>query len=163
MLRRMVLAAFAIAVSIYAAPAQSATITFITPSPVDFGSVALGDSVTQSVLFDYDLDGGLPLASYAFASPSPAFQVAGCGIGSCNVSFAPTVLGVQNGTLDVYLDYLDANEDPQRVFASIALLGTGVEATSPVPLPAALPLFASILGGAGFLTWRKRRKAASAA
>jgi len=34
---------------------------------------------------------------------------------------------------------------------------------SPVPLPAALPLFAATLGAAGFARWRRRRKAAIAA
>jgi hypothetical protein len=35
-------------------------------------------------------------------------------------------------------------------------------AVSEVPIPAALPLFASILGGAGFLAWRRKRKIAAA-
>jgi hypothetical protein len=33
----------------------------------------------------------------------------------------------------------------------------------PVPLPAALPLFASILAGGGFVAWRRKRKAANGA
>jgi hypothetical protein len=33
---------------------------------------------------------------------------------------------------------------------------------SETPLPAALPLFATILGGAGFVAWRRKRKAAAA-
>jgi hypothetical protein len=32
---------------------------------------------------------------------------------------------------------------------------------TPVPLPAALPLFAAALGGAGLAGWRRRRKAAA--
>lgn len=35
--------------------------------------------------------------------------------------------------------------------------------TNPTPLPAALPLFASGLGGLGFLSWRRKRKKAAAA
>ena len=37
------------------------------------------------------------------------------------------------------------------------------EATSPVPLPAALPLVISGLGGMGLLGWRRKRKTATAA
>lgn len=35
--------------------------------------------------------------------------------------------------------------------------------TSPVPLPAALPMFASALAGGGLMAWRRKRKAAKAA
>ena len=35
--------------------------------------------------------------------------------------------------------------------------------TSPVPIPGALPLFATGLGGLGLLTWRRKKKAASLA
>jgi hypothetical protein len=37
-----------------------------------------------------------------------------------------------------------------------------VNGPSAVPLPAALPLFATVLGGAGFLTWRRRKAATKA-
>jgi hypothetical protein len=37
--------------------------------------------------------------------------------------------------------------------------GTEVIATTTTPLPAALPLFATGLGGLGLLGWRRRRKA----
>ena len=36
-------------------------------------------------------------------------------------------------------------------------------AINPVPLPAALPLFATILAGGGLITWRRKRKAAKLA
>ena len=37
----------------------------------------------------------------------------------------------------------------------------GLQTASPVPLPAALPLFASGPGVLGFLGWRKNRKLAA--
>ena len=49
---------------------------------------------------------------------------------------------------------------PQSALERAAFLS--VE-TSPVPLPAALPLFASILAGSGLVAWRRKRKAAKLA
>jgi hypothetical protein len=40
---------------------------------------------------------------------------------------------------------------------------TDLSSVSPVPLPAALPLFASALGAMSFLGWRRKRKAAALA
>jgi hypothetical protein len=40
---------------------------------------------------------------------------------------------------------------------------SGSLVTSPVPLPAALPLFATGLGGLGLLGWRRKRKAGAVA
>jgi hypothetical protein len=48
---------------------------------------------------------------------------------------------------------------PQRALDHAAFLSVEVAQT---PLPAALPLFASVLGGAGFAAWRRKRKAAAA-
>jgi hypothetical protein len=63
----------------------------------------------------------------------------------------------------VSFDLISAQANFQHVFTT----GTnqfGVEGTiTPVPLPAALPLFASALGALGFAAWRKKRKAALAA
>jgi hypothetical protein len=43
--------------------------------------------------------------------------------------------------------------------AAATLFETAVLDNSPVPLPAALPLFATVLGGAGFVAWRRKAKA----
>lgn len=43
---------------------------------------------------------------------------------------------------------------------TLAVSGVGLASPSPVPIPAALPLFATGLGVVGFLGWRRKRKAA---
>jgi hypothetical protein len=56
----------------------------------------------------------------------------------------------------------------RNAFGSFDLGGLGVIefsidfATAVTPIPAALPLFASALGGLGFMTWRRRKMAAGA-
>jgi hypothetical protein len=52
------------------------------------------------------------------------------------------------------------NDNMNGVFS---LSGSIVNGDSTTPLPAALPLFASGIGGLGLLSWRKRRKAAATA
>jgi hypothetical protein len=44
-------------------------------------------------------------------------------------------------------------------FDRFGLVGFDIDFTNPTPIPAALPLFASALGGLGFLHWRRRRAA----
>jgi hypothetical protein len=50
---------------------------------------------------------------------------------------------------------LVANDDPVRI-------GTWEVTISPVPLPGALPLFATGLGALGLLGWRRKRKGLAA-
>jgi len=48
---------------------------------------------------------------------------------------------------------------PSIVFASSSMTGAFEIGTAATPLPAALPLFATGLGGLGLLGWRRKRKA----
>jgi hypothetical protein len=54
-----------------------------------------------------------------------------------------------------------------NIIAATFSFGTGPDTFIPgtpsaVPLPGALPLFATALGGLGLLTWRRKRKALAA-
>jgi hypothetical protein len=55
-------------------------------------------------------------------------------------------------------DGIDPSGQPEAWMASISLKDPPLE----TPLPAALPLFATDLGGLGLLGWRRKRKALSA-
>jgi hypothetical protein len=79
--------------------------------------------------------------------------------------YVGTAINGQGSTFFVNF-FAGAGEAITRVF-----LTSGVQfetdnfayvATAETPLPAALPLFASILGGAGFCAWRRKRKAKAA-
>jgi hypothetical protein len=78
--------------------------------------------------------------------------------------------GVYDGMLSsdrLSLDYAHAEQWPGPIIhydeASTSTLGTWSRSDSAVPLPAALPLFASGLGVMGVLGWRRKRKKTAAA
>jgi hypothetical protein len=111
---------------------------------------------------------------------------AGCGVGGSNCYFdgavqaydsitqaIPTTTGAlytitfqltDDGPLTTFRN-LSTNGQPSTGGNGIGLLvyaGNGTPVPATVPLPAALPLFASGLGALGLLGWRRKRKAASA-
>jgi hypothetical protein len=66
-----------------------------------------------------------------------------------------------NGQIPTLTTLFSANENPDGSFHFVSVLGNTFDGKSDVvPLPAALPLFASGLVGLGLLGWRRKTKAA---
>jgi hypothetical protein len=69
--------------------------------------------------------------------------------------------------LNLYIVVATGQLDPTMSFYAASgtftdyLSGTATSGVSATPLPAALPLFASGLAAAGFIGWRRKRKAAT--
>ena len=164
-------------------PTRAGTFTFSAPSNFDsstntlnFGSLAIGSTLEVVVTATGALTpGGAPPGDYVLAPAwsfpggsnllAPFSYVAegnpvppstnGCFTSNltCNIDyfFTPISTGLFTTTQEVFF---------QTSFGgfgeTITLEGTGVAAT---PIPAALPLFATGLGGLGLLGWRRKRKA----
>ncbi|GAB2178945.1 hypothetical protein [Dongia sp. agr-C8] len=120
----------------YANSGAGFVITDGAPGAVSSIGFGLGNAVSNLALaFRTDVTGG-PLMSLAGLPNTPEGLIALLGGAS------PLAFGVF--TLNDY----------GAVHFDIALVAT-------TPIPAALPLFASALGGLGFLRWRRRRAAAA--
>ena len=74
--------------------------------------------------------------------------------GSVFNAFASLVNGIESG--DAYFNIHTSSFQPGEIRGTFAEV-------PPVPLPAALPLFASILAGGGLIAWRRKRRAKVAA
>jgi hypothetical protein len=170
------------------APAEAATTTYDylgNSYTVQFGcnDVTCGDHMTGSVTFDFDTTGvsgtfalsggqiadlsltsGPITAPTAAISPSSSLTLTAGAITSWVVFHsAPSVfLLTQNGDPNFPRDHIDL-----AGFGAVIDFNPGVwtlvSATDPsaVPLPAALPLFASVLGLGGIFGYRRRRQAAA--
>lgn len=148
-------ALFALTIAALVSPARSATLTPLTPSPIDFGSVVIGDSSFVPVDYYYSMDAGEVFVDVgAFVSSGTDFHASGLSM----VSFAPTAVGSLSDVLHVFLTYLNSTGQFDRIFISFDLHGIGLPQSSPVPLPLTLPLSASGLVGLGLLDWRRKRK-----
>jgi hypothetical protein len=107
---------------------------------LNFPVFAVGFDVTDAT----EQPGTLSLSTNA----GDLFQITSCCLANANELF----FGLMN---------------PDTAFTSFSLINTsrfdgmGVDRIhlAPIPLPAALPLFATGLGILGFLGWRRRRKA----
>lgn len=132
-------------------PATAYNITGLISPPSDPGNYFGFNNIVHSGLsyaFDtggvgFYADGG---PNYYPADPSTAYNIYDNG--------AP------NGTLSTTASY-DVNT-PFNGTYSITQIGQG-DSLSATPLPAALPLFASGLGGLGLFGWRRKRKIAALA
>jgi hypothetical protein len=131
----------------------------------NFGSVL--DGSNPSVYLTLALDPGNEIGGYTNPSLLSPFAVgtvtsnSACGTGGTSFCitvqtfFDPLSPGPYTQVLDVPFTVTGVDPD-----ALLTLNGTGVSA---VPLPAALPLFATGLGALGLLGWRRKRKAAALA
>ena len=86
-------------------------------------------------------------------------QVESISVGSLVINFdnSATHFTFTGGSFDLFV-----NDVALTPGGTIALSGFIIEQASLVPVPGALPLFATGLGALGLLTWRKKRKAIAA-
>jgi len=85
------------------------------------------------------------------------FYLSGAGLGSGPVLCFQTYAACGGSGSGIVI--LTSAGDPFQSVTGNQVIAS-VEAT---PIPAALPLFASVLGGMGLLGWRRKRKSAIAA
>jgi hypothetical protein len=163
----------------------SATLTLTQP-----GFYSSADATETLTLWNFSGNVNA-LNSYSFQNPPNATDAAairddlrsGTSFGSAVIS-KPANGALPNITVTLNADGIEALNDalnspdsrfvlglfsdtlagPQVLFQSGGG-GPGIAQldVNPVPLPAALPLFASVLAGGGLIAWRRKRKAAAAA
>ena len=149
--------------------------TIFSPPSLDFGPVALNQSVTlplnvslnvsiadeTSIIISSTLGEAISGANFTFtADPS---NVEPCFESGCNFNITFTQRGTNmTGTFTVDYSFLDQNLGmtmSEEIFDGVNLTASLAQGTPATPLPAALPLFATGLGGLGLLGWRRKRKA----
>jgi hypothetical protein len=103
---------------------------------------------------------GFPLGVTSGTYTSPTFDLTLAGI------YNPAFVTLEGGLAQAEAALIAGIEGGQTYFNIHTVNFGGGEIRgqlSPVPLPAALPLFATSLGALGLLGWRRKRKAALAA
>jgi hypothetical protein len=153
--------------------------TVFSPTALDFGPVALNQSVTLPLnvsvnlnsfepgLIVNDLVASITGANFTFiADPSnvqPCFNLDGGCI--YHITFTQRGTNMQ-GLFGIDYSFLDPSSlDPSTVLVTdgVNLTASLASGTSATPLPAALPLFATGLGALGLLSWRRKKKAQAVA
>jgi hypothetical protein len=128
-----------------------------------------------TITFDPTVAGG-PSALDAFSSNLPAsygtfeFIYGGAGGGlAIGDKCAPDHCTATSGTDTAWLSIFPVTASGGLTFANASLASTSTApffstggSLTPTPLPAALPLFATGLGGLALLGWRRKRKAQAA-
>ena len=159
----------------------------VAPPSLDFGSVALGTtsdplnfSVTVSlapgeVIVGPELPTGFNQFGFNIQQNSGDCISAEGGTCDFSVFFTPDEIGLSQTTVQIFIgirlsEILEGDVPPGEgegdlnLFGYVDLSGVGIEATvTPVPLPAALPMFAGGIGLLGLLGWRRKRKVSEAA
>jgi hypothetical protein len=111
-----------------------------------FGSATIRLPLLSTALADISIPSSFDLSDVNTGNPSTSFMF--------NLWY--TYVGSDGSGAPV-------NGGPINIGATIDHLTLGVAGTSAVPLPAALPLLASGLGGLGLLGWGRKRKATAIA
>jgi hypothetical protein len=150
-------------------PARAATMN-ITPFPVgDFGQVPIGTTATLTFNVTFNTVANETFVDFSLGIPQNFFPFSG-GTDNC-ISFAPcnfsisylaTALVTDTKVFEVFLNYTFFDL-ALRTSNAVLVTAQGIPAppVSEVPLPTALPLFATGLGALGLLCWRKKRKQAA--
>jgi hypothetical protein len=156
--------------NVLVAPSYATTVTYNPLSPFDFHTVAPGAIVTIEIT---------AMASNTLSSTEhwvPEFPfstdpwsgdvVSGCLNTSLTcefaVSFSPTAIDAGQGFALNFGVLLNSATSIPTIESAYEVRG-GVAGVPPVPIPAALPLFATGLAALGLLGWRRKRKAAAVA
>lgn len=136
------------------APAAQAVTISPSVTSIDFGNVLIGVPTPFAISFDNSDEDFVPQTTLSpNVSPNPPFSssvpFAACTNASCLMSiiFTPNAAGQFNGSAIV--DVVFGQNLSQRF--NISLTGVGV-----VPVPAALPLFLTGLGGLAYLSRRRK-------
>jgi hypothetical protein len=177
-MNRFVLAAAAL--SLLAASANAATITYdIGTTTATFAGGGL-DTLTGTFTVDFTANTltniAITVSGNVIPGVSPPVPTT---FGTPN-TLSPNTVGAQNPAgqfVVVHLVFQDnLGNSPDAItqvnftqgsiglnVMSLTASGTATPQTSATPLPAALPLFATGIGGLGFLGWRRKRKAQAVA
>jgi hypothetical protein len=123
--------------------------------------------------FDWSSNGTLLTPTSSFGGASPGTNpVTGSGTVFVNSTFCPFLtcgyINTANNTVNFFAftsDYALApgNNGSTFLTANDFEIGIEMQLVNPVPLPTALPLFATGLGAMGLLGWRRKRKAQAVA
>lgn len=126
-----------------------------------------------------DLGTGVSYGTAVVSGTPTNFPSDGVALGAFSVTLTAAAINALNAAANNSLDQrfviggallsFTSNWDRDSLFVSVGShrpLDSAASLTlevSPVPLPAALPLFASILAGSGLIAWRRKRKPATLA
>ncbi len=141
--------------------ANAASINFNPDSVFDFGNVSVGTTASQTVSVTFDYRDPEFFTDTSFAELQDPFTraVSNCSYRGCDllIQFAPTVAGVFTQDMSVILFFKvigGRGDKDASISRTYTVTGTGI---SSVPVPAALPLLASGIGGLGLIGWRRKR------
>jgi hypothetical protein len=139
-------------------PFTAAQVTFTNPTSANMAPVELNVSGP----FTATGNDGITTASGCCGEGASKFGTMNLETGSGSIN--PIIITLTAGSGNSWANALAVLTPDSKGFEALAAFGTGIQDGGfATPLPAALPLFATGLGGLGLLGWRRKRKAAAAA